>query len=142
MGRQGFPQRRGRCARRERFAAAPGGQGDLSDRQEGQGQNRQNQLHRQRPVPRQAPAPHVQEDPSEVHQLPAQHQAQRKRFRGGQGAAHRLLQRPRLPQRHHRARFGLPHRQQAAGHRHRTLGGQQILYPQRLVGRQFGLRNR
>ena len=139
LGRKGIPQRRSGRAHRERLGPSAGRDRHLRDRQEGQGQDRQDQLPGQRTVHRQAAAPHLQENPPEVDQLPAQHQAQRIRLRRRQGAPHRFLQLPRLPQRHGRARFDLPHRLQAPGHRHRSLGRQQILHPQRLVGGQLGL---
>ena len=93
----------------------------------------------QRAVQRQAPAPHVQKDPPEVDQLLQGDQTQRERLRGGQGAADRLLQLAGLPQCHHHTRLDLPDQRKTAGHRPRSVGRQQILHPQRLVGGQLGL---
>ena len=63
-----------------------------SDRPQGQGQDRTDQLHRKRPVQGQTPAPHLQENTPEVHQLLQGRQTQRVRLRGRQGDPHRLLQ--------------------------------------------------
>ena len=93
----------------------------------------------QRAVQRQAPAPHVQKDPPEVDQLLQGDQTQRERLRGGQGVADRLLQLAGLPQCHHHTRLDLPDQRKTAGHRPRSVGRQQILHPQRLVGGQLGL---
>jgi len=103
---------------------------------------RQDQLHGQRAVQGQAPAPDLQEDAPEEHQLLPRHQTQRERLRERQGPADRLLQLERLPQRHDRQRLDLSDQRQAAGHRPRHFGRQQILHPQRVVGRQLGVRNR
>lgn len=78
-------------------------------------------------------------DPPEVDQLLQGDQTQRERLRGGQGAADRLLQLAGLPQCHHHTRLDLPDQRKTAGHRPRSVGRQQILHPQRLVGGQLGL---
>lgn len=44
-----------------------------------------------------------------------------------------------LPQCHHHTRLDLPDQRKTAGHRPRSVGRQQILHPQRLVGGQLGL---
>ena len=60
-------------------------------------------------------------------------------YEAGQGAADRLLQLAGLPQCHHHTRLDLPDQRKTAGHRPRSVGRQQILHPQRLVGGQLGL---
>ena len=140
--REGLPQHGGLDAHHQRHAAPADGQRNLPDRPQTQSQDRQDQLHGQRAVQGQAPAPDLQEDAPEEHQLLPRHQTQRERLRERQGPADRLLQLERLPQRHDRQRLDLSDQRQAAGHRPRHFGRQQILHPQRVVGRQLGVRNR
>lgn len=84
-------------------------------------------------------APHLQENPPEKPQLLPGGEIQRRRFRKRQGAAARLLQFERFPQRQHRRRFDLRDQRQAYGYHAGHFGRQQVLHPQCFLDRQLGL---
>ena len=137
--REGFPQCGGERAHRERSRHPERRERHLRDRPQTQGQDRQDQFPRQRTVQGQAPAPHLQEDAPEEHQLLQVVETQGGRLRNGQGEPHRLLQLERLPQLHDPERLDLPDQRPPTGYRPLGVGGQQVLHPQHHMGRQLGL---